>query len=148
MKWFRQNSYQMISWDASAWLDETDALRNVGDKLDFPWTPNLDGMNDFMHDVTNHEFGWDRDASGLVLVLRHFDTFAIKDERTAWTILDIFAHHSRQASLVGDRLVVLLETDDPLFEIRAVGASGIHWDRFESNKWSRKKWEGTPDERP
>ena len=62
---------------------------------------------------------------GTLIVLQTFDAFARLDSKTACTILDIIAGQSRVYSLLGLRLVALVQSDDPAINFDPVGACPV-----------------------
>jgi len=137
------DGYQVVELDASAWDDRT-MREDLSEALAFPYVaPNLDALNDLLYDVVDQEWGWEPQATGLVLVFTGFDAFARTDPRTAWFLLDIVANRSRSASLIGRRLLCLVQTDDPDLSLDRVGASPAWWNRAE---WLRSNREN-PDSR-
>ena len=83
---------------------------DLAERFHFPdyFGRNLDALNDCMGDVV-----WDDDATGLVIVLTAFDAFATVDRRTAQIMLDIFAGQARHAILNGNRIICLVQSNDP-----------------------------------
>jgi hypothetical protein len=51
----------------------------------------LDGVGSCGHDPKTASDGWDRGATGLVIVVTSFDAFPAVDRRTAQTMFDISA---------------------------------------------------------
>lgn len=106
---------------------------DFSEALDFPdyFGRNLDALNDCMGDVASGDYGWHRDATGLVIVLRAFDTFATVDRRTAQAMLDIFAGQARRALLIGNRIICLVQSNDPHLAFEPVGAMPVMWNEEE-----------------
>jgi RNAse (barnase) inhibitor barstar len=105
----------------------------VAQGLGFPdyFGRNLDALNDCMRDVASCEYGWRPDATGLVIVLRAFDAFARLDRRTAQIMLDILADQARAAILIGNRIICLVQSDDPELTCEPVGAMPVLWNDAE-----------------
>lgn len=132
------DGYQVVEFGASAW-DDRSMREDLSNALAFPYVaPNIDALNDLLYDVVDQEWGWDPLATGLILVFTGFDAFARADARTAWILLDIVANRSRSASLIGRRLLCLVQTDDPDIRLEPVGASPAWWNRAE---WLRSNRE-------
>ena len=66
-----------------------------------------------MRDVASGDYGWHANATGLVIVFRAFDSFAAADRRTAQIMLDILAGQARSAILIGNRIICLVQSNDP-----------------------------------
>ncbi len=79
--------------------------------------------------VPNSQF-W-CNATGLVIVLRAFDSFATLDRRTAYTLLDIFADQARCAILIGNRIICLVQSNDPQLSFGPVGKMPVMWNDAE-----------------
>lgn len=101
--------------------------------LDFPsyFGRNFDALNDCLSDVASGSYGTPEDATGLVLVLTGYDSFASKEPMMAHSVADIFASQSRQAMLYGQRMLCLLQSDDPRFTLPPVGAQTVAWNEAE-----------------
>ena len=89
----RDASYHVAQTDASRWLSVLDMHRDFSRILRFPdyYGENLDAFNDCMRDVVAHEYGFPEHATGLVLVLTGFDSFAHLFPDQAHGLLDIYA---------------------------------------------------------
>ena len=112
---------------------------DLAERLQFPgyFGRNLDALNDCMRDVASGEYGWPADATGLVIILRAFDAFAAVDRRTAQIMLNIFTHQARSAVLVGNRLICLVQSNDPQLSFEPVGAMPVLWNDAELLSSSR-----------
>jgi RNAse (barnase) inhibitor barstar len=112
---------------------------DLADRLRFPayFGRNLDALNDCIRDVASHEYGWPADATGLVIVLRAFDAFATVDRRTAQIMLNIVAHQARTATLFGNRIICLVQSNDPQLSFEPVGAMPVLWNDAELLNSSR-----------
>ena len=133
IRWLVDHDYDVVSLDAGAWRAAPDMFRDVAEALDFPayFGQNLDALNDCMHDVAKCDYGWRPDATGLVLVLNNFDQFAAVARRTAQIMLDIFADQARAALLIGNRLICLVQSNDPRIAFDPVGAMPVMWNDAE-----------------
>jgi hypothetical protein len=69
--------------------------------------------------------------SGRVVVFERFDQLYVRTPEWAWSLPDIFASLSRRHLLVGKRLLVLLQSDDPGLLVRPVGACPVGSNRSE-----------------
>ena len=91
------------------------------------------------------ESGWGRDAlnsqmwdlqfpqcTGLVIVLTQIDEFNHRFPKYFWNIVDILAHHCRIRMLMGERLLVVLQTDDGNMNLDDVGAVTPRWSHLEN----------------
>ena len=67
----------------------------------------------------------------MVLVLRRFDTFVSRHPEAAHYLLDIYALNQRDALIVGDHLICLVQSDDPGLQLAPVGATEPQWNRDE-----------------
>ncbi len=133
------DGYQIVRFESSIWSSTT-IHDDFAQALAFPdyYGRNLDALDDCLYDVVNLEYGWKSNSTGLVITFSGYDGFVRYDRRTANVILDIFAMHSRRASLVGRRLLCLVQTDDPALALDPVGASNPTWNRLEWLDANRK----------
>ena len=131
--WLRSHAYDVVELDASSWASDADMYDDVALGLNFPdyFGRNLDALNDCMRDVASGDYGWRPDATGLVIVLRAFDTFATVDRKTAQTMLDILADRARCAILIGHRIICLVQSNDPQLTFDPVGAMPVLWNDAE-----------------
>jgi Barstar (barnase inhibitor) len=131
--WLGEHGYQLVTIDASDWTQEADLHRDIASALNFPdyYGNNLDALNDCMRDVVSGDYGADLAATGFVLVLRHYDKFAAAQARPAHVVLDIFAEQARNALLVGQRMMCLVQSDDPRLSFPVVGAMPVMWNDAE-----------------
>lgn len=127
--WLAGRGYQVVTLPAGTWTDEADLHRDVARLLHFPayYGRNLDALHDCLRDVVEQAYGWDSQATGLVVVLFGFDAFARLRPTSARVLLDLLAQHSREASLLGGRLLTLLQSDDPEVRFARVGGSDVAW---------------------
>jgi hypothetical protein len=137
--WLRSHGYEVAEFDAGSWASVGDMLDDLAERLQFPgyFGRNLDALNDCMRDVASHEYGWAADATGLVIVLSAFDTFATVDRTTAQIMLSIVADQARSAILVGNRLICLVQSNDPQLSFEPVGAMPVLWNDAELLNSSR-----------
>jgi len=133
VRWLAEHGYDVVTLDAGSWDSAGDMFRNVAQVLDFPdyFGQNLDALNDCMRDVVSGDYGWQGDSTGLVLVLTGFEMFAALDRRTAQVMLDILADRARGASLIGTRLICLIQSNDPRLQFEPVGAMPVMWNEAE-----------------
>lgn len=131
--WLLQHGYDVATFDAATWTTPGDMFGDVAQRLDFPdyFGRNLDALNDCMRDVASCDYGWRPDATGLVIVLRAFDAFATVDRRTAQIMLEIFADQARSAILIGNRILCLVQSNDPRLSFEPVGAVPVTWNDAE-----------------
>jgi RNAse (barnase) inhibitor barstar len=137
--WLRSQSYAVVEFNAGSWTSAAGMLDDLAERLQFPayFGRNLDALNDCMRDVAYHEYGWAADATGLVIVLRSFDAFVAADRRTAQIVLNIFADQARSAILVGNRLICLVQSNNPQLSFDPVGAMLVMWNDAELVNSSR-----------
>jgi hypothetical protein len=133
IEWLRSHAYDVVKFDTASWTSAAEMLDDVAAGLGFPdyFGRNLDALNDCMRDVASGEYGWRADATGLVIVLRGFDAFTSVDRRTAQILLDIFADQARCAILIGNRIICLVQSNDPRLSFDPVGALPVMWNDAE-----------------
>ncbi len=135
IQWFRENLYEVYSFDCTAWLLKNDMYADFQSTLSFPayFGRNLDALADCLSDLAI------LDEGGLAVVLDGFNAYA-KNCGAALThsgrpeaevILDILAHASRTFSLAGKRLVTLVQTNDPWMRFERLGGQSTQWNRRE-----------------
>jgi hypothetical protein len=132
IEWLRSHAYEVVEFDAASWASAAEMLDDVAAGLEFPdyFGRNLDALNDCMRDVASGDYGWHADATGLVIVLRAFDAFTSADH-SRQILLDIFADQARCAILIGNRIICLVQSNDPHLSFDPVGAMPVTWDDAE-----------------
>lgn len=132
-RWLADHEYDVVLLDAGPWAAAQDMFGAVATALDFPpyFGRNLDALNDCMREVAAGDYGWRAGATGLVLVLTNFERFAAADRPTAQILLDIFADQARAAMLIGNRLICLVQSNDPRIIFEPVGAMPVLWNDAE-----------------
>jgi hypothetical protein len=130
--WLETNGYEVVTFDCREWGLEAmhDDIARI---LSFPdyYGRNFDALNDCLRDVVDGEYGWDPTATGLALVFIGYNRFSHAHQPDAHGVLDILARQSRDASLIGRRLLCLVQTDDPRLSFEQVGALPVWWNERE-----------------
>jgi hypothetical protein len=130
--WLADHGYRVYSVNCEDWKSATEALEELGKLLEFPdyYGGNLDAFNDCLSDLTV------ADRGGTAIALFRYDRFLALDPTAGHAILDILATNSRRFMLFGQRLVTLIQTDDPALVVSPVGATPVMWNRRE---WTNDK---------
>ncbi len=117
--------------DAAKWKTEKDFHNEIKNLLEFPdhYNGNLDALNDCLCDI---EFG---KFDGMVIALENYDEWHRKNKDCSETILDIMADCSYHHLLFGNRLAVLVQSNDPQIEFKPVGQKPVMWNPKE---WQNK----------
>jgi RNAse (barnase) inhibitor barstar len=119
--WFREQAYQVRSFDCAACPTEASFHQAVGQTLGLPasYGGNLDSFNDYLGQLEVP------DASGTALVFVAFDCHYRQSPNRAWAFLDVIAGNARQFLLTGQRLLALVQSDDPTLDLQEVGACPV-----------------------
>ena len=122
LDWFLDARYKIIDIDTSKWTPKT-AHQDIKEKLDFPdyYGENLDAFSDSLEDI------YPADKRGLIIVFRHFDDIASADKEFSHGLLDIIADQSRRWLLTGQRLICLVQSDNPELYFDKVGGYNPTW---------------------
>jgi RNAse (barnase) inhibitor barstar len=132
LKWFQAKNYMIHHFDAAEWNSEEPMHEALKRALNFPeWygkNPNA------LHDCIEEDLVIPTDT-GLVLVFHHFDHFARAlgappppdEQGYAEITLHIFALAIRHHSLLGKRMVVLVQSDDPNLRFGPLGGISPIW---------------------
>jgi RNAse (barnase) inhibitor barstar len=128
--WFRKEKYNIIDFDCRKWSDTNQIHKDIKEQFDFPdyYGKNLNALNDCFSDL-------EINSTGIVIVFRHFQ---IVEKSIAHGLLDIFARNSRLHSLFGQRLLLLVQVDDPNYAVKPVGSYEVLWNDAE---WLNSKRE-------
>lgn len=132
-EWLLEQGYDVRTVDASPWTDELEMHKGLASLLDFPdyYGHNRPALADCLSDVAAGDYGVNELATGLVLVVQNYDTFAARDPDAAFALLDIFAVQARGAALIGRRMLCLLQSNDPRLTFPPVGAVPVMWNDAE-----------------
>jgi len=127
ISWFERNGYELDEFETSKWETEELMHEDFAATLSFPdyYGKNLDALNDCMSDV---EIPFD---SGRVMVFRGYDTFNSRFSDTAQTFLEIFDEASRSRMVFGERLVGLVQSNDPMIRFDQTGRYSARWNERE-----------------
>ncbi|WP_204039174.1 barstar family protein [Acrocarpospora phusangensis] len=131
--WLLAHDYQVVRLAASDWLVETDMHQAFAAALDFPeyYAGVLAALNDCLSDVAFCDYGARPEATGLVLVMTGYDTFAERFPLVAEAVLDIIASNATTALLVGHRILCLVQSDNPRIAFGPLGAEYARWNDAE-----------------
>jgi hypothetical protein len=130
---FREHRYAVVVLDASGWTADGDLHRDVAEALDFPdyYGGNLDALNDCLRDVLAGDYGMPADAAGLVIAFTGYQAFVRASPRSAQIVLDILADHARRAAIFGQRMLCLVQSEDPDITFEPVGGTPVTWNKAE-----------------
>jgi RNAse (barnase) inhibitor barstar len=121
--WFKKEKYTIIDFDCQKWTDTNQIHKDIKKELAFPdyYGENFNALNDCLSDLVITD-------TGLVIVFRHFQ---IVHTNIAHELLDIFARNSRLHNFFGQRLLTLVQVDNPNYQIDPMGSSPVLWNGAE-----------------
>jgi hypothetical protein len=129
-EWFSKHDYEIFEFDCDTWTSQDVMFSELARVLRLPdyFGRNLDALDDCIRDLPLTE------NRGAVLVLWGFDTYtaaagSVPTEklRYAEILLDVIASASRFHLLNGNRLIALVQTDDPQLEFGALAGMSPRW---------------------
>jgi RNAse (barnase) inhibitor barstar len=128
--WFKNENYRIVDFDCAKWTNSERIHDDLKKRLDFPdyYGRNFNALNECLSDLEINE-------PGLVVVFRHFQ---IIDKNIGHGLLDIFADNSRLHILFGERLLTLVQIDNPNYQIENIGGLAISWNSAEWLNASRR----------
>ena len=74
---------------------------------------------------------YNRRYKGLILVFRRYDNLVEEDGKFAEAILDIIAGESRLWLLTGQKLIGLIQSDNPDLDFPELGGTSPSWNSME-----------------
>ena len=132
--WFADNGFVTSEMNCRNWTRKN-AHQHLKAALNFPdyYGENLDAFADCLSDRYNSNY------KGLILVFRRYDAFVEEDGKFAEAILDIIAKESRLWLLTGQKLICLVQSDNPHLHFPALGHIRPNWNAKEWLNESRQK---------
>lgn len=127
-------NYKVIDTNVSNWTTET-LHSNLEHSLGFPdyYGKNLNAFSDCLDDMYDNKY------TGLIIIFRKFDNLIEQDKSESQGLLDIIANISRQWMVSGQRLICLIQSDDPDLEIDKIGGYRPSWNGAEWFDDKRKR---------
>ena|SRR5262245_40188546 len=121
--WFQRAGYKVYALEAARWKTPQDFHDEAKRVLGFPdyYGRNLAAWLDCLSDLEVPQQG------GVVLQFKHYDAFAQSHAQLAQTILDSIESTSRRFMLTGQRMLALVQSDDPRIRFERVGATAVTW---------------------
>ena len=131
VNWFIENRFDVYDMNTRDW-NRSNFHKRIKQKLNFPdyYGENLDAFDDCLGDMRNPRY------EGVVLVFRGYDEFINNSNKLAETILDIVAKESRVWLLEGQKLISLIQTNNPNLELPELGGVSPTWN---SEEWLNNK---------
>lgn len=132
--WFQNNKFRIVEMNTRKW-DRNNVHKNLKTALDFPdyYGENLAAFSDCLGDLYNEKY------KGLILVFKHYCQFVKQDKEVAEALLDIISRESRIWLLTGQKLIGLVQTDDPDLEFPQLGGVSPSWNSAEWLNENRRK---------
>lgn len=134
-KWFKSHDYDVFDLDCQRWKSQDEMFSDFACVLRLPdyFGRNFDALDECIADLPLTE------SHGAVMVLSRFDAYTVgagsapmqRMTSAAETVLEIIARASRFHLLNGNRLVALVQTEDPELRFGVVGGSSPVWNRRE-----------------
>lgn len=120
--------YQIIDISVSNWTNDN-AHKRIREAFNFPdyYGENRAAFRDCLDDK------FDRKQNGLVIVLRHFDNLYLRDKSFSDDLLDDIVKVTWTWLLAGKKLITMVQSEDPDFEIDKVGGFEPLWN---GNEWA------------
>jgi hypothetical protein len=136
LQWLQLRGYRVYRIDCKTWVSEGSLHESLQETLSFPdyYGRNFNALRDCLWDLEVPDDG------GLAIVLSSYDVYASgpgskgrhSGMHDAETILDILAKASRYFLLRGRRLIILVQSNDPLMHFQSL--AGV------STQWNRREW--------
>jgi RNAse (barnase) inhibitor barstar len=119
----QQFGYRVYTLDAAPWMSVADFHAEAKRQFGFPdyYSGNLASWIDCLGELDIPA------QAGVVIQFRHFDAFAKAQPQFAHTLLDSIESASRRFLLFGQRLLALLQSDDPRIRFERIGAVPVNW---------------------
>ncbi len=124
--------FEVVEFDASRWLTTATMYGDFARVFYFEHDHSeLQGLSECLRDSLYTEGGRFVEIDDLVIVMTGFDHFYREFPDTAVGLLDILTEMWVGGLLAGNRLVCLLQSDDPRLALPPVGLRYIRWNQDE-----------------
>lgn len=134
--WFSGNNFEVFNMNCQTWT-KNNFHEKIKEALFFPdyYGENLNAFDDCLNDM------FDTKYRGLVLIFRNFDNLVELHRPSSEGILDSITRTSRTWLIEGQRLICLLQSNDPDLHFPELGGltptwNGAEW--FDANRKSKK----------
>jgi RNAse (barnase) inhibitor barstar len=120
-----REGFDIYTLECSEW-DINNYHNDLASTLDFPdyYGKNLDAFNDCLSDMVPKEIG-------IVLVFKNYDSFAQRDPRAAYHILDIVQINSWRFLVEDIKLLAFVQSNDPTIDFPNLGGMSAEWNNEE-----------------
>jgi len=127
VSWFIDNRFDVYDMNVKDW-NKKNFHKHLKEKFNFPdyYGENLDAFEDCLSEMYNTRY------KGLVIVFRQYDEFLNRERKSAEIILDIIATESRVWLLNGQKLIGLIQSNEPNLELPKIGGIEPGWN---SEEW-------------
>lgn len=127
VNWFIDNRFDVYDINTKNW-NKKNFHKEIKLNLNFPdyYGENMDAFNDCLTDMNNPRY------KGVIIVFRRYDEFLNNDRNSAELILDIIARQSRIWLLNGQKLISLIQSNDPNLVLSKLGGVSPSWN---SSEW-------------
>ena len=121
----KNKKYKVIEIDGDFIFNRNELHFELQNKLKFPDYGNcFDALDDYLID-------FEINKKGVVIVFKNLNNVDLK---TIHILLDIFACHARRKFAIGQKLLVLIQVNNPKFKIiEPIGAINFYL-------WNDKEW--------
>jgi RNAse (barnase) inhibitor barstar len=120
--------YRSVQFNCSKWWTLDEMHDQMEEALRFPayYGRNFNALWDCLHDIEVPDVG------GLTIVLDGFASFAAgPGSDVAFKLVDLIAGASRYHMLMGRRLILLIQSNDPGLRIEGLAAVNAGWNQRE-----------------
>ncbi|MGQ0843568.1 MAG: barstar family protein [Sporichthyaceae bacterium] len=127
--WFLEAGYHLVRIDTARWESPAVAHDDLSSCLEFPayYGRNMMALADCLSDVARGDYGWPAQASGLLVVFDNYHVPLQHERAFAEAVLDVIAGCSANAALVGNRVLCLVQTNDPRTQLGPGTPRQIGW---------------------
>lgn len=123
LAWFRKEKFEVIIFDCSSWGQTEKIHKDLKKQLHFPdhYGENINALDDCLSDLQLND-------NGLVIV---FEQFHLVNKDYAYPLLNTFADNARKQILFGKKLIMLIQVDDPKYQLEPIGTCPVLWNHSE-----------------
>ncbi len=127
LEWYRDAGYKVYQLDAEKWYTIEDLHSACHEVFQFPgyYGRNWGAFDDVISEIDTGENG------NVLICVLNYDSWHKMDSGNSQTFLDIMSDQTYSNLVGGRRFITLIQSSNPKFNVRDVGAKSVYWNWVE-----------------